>query len=98
MRESEVTLVHLRIIATLACGFGGLGERIGTQEGDALSVRRPAEAGDALLHVGNLLGFAAIEVEDVDLGPRRLVAGSSTTSGDEGDRRAIGRPLWRRFT
>ena len=49
VRETEVALVDLRIVAPLTRGVGRLRQRVDAQEGDALAIGRPAEAGDAFL-------------------------------------------------
>ena len=98
VREAIITLVDLRIVLPLPRRVGGLGQRIDAQEGDALTVRRPAEAGNAFLRVRDLLGLAAIEMEDVDFGSRLLFASGGTARREECDRGSIGRPLRLRFT
>jgi hypothetical protein len=73
----------------LGFGFGRLGG-----EGDALGVGGPFEAVDSLLHLGELLGLAALHGEDVDLALVFWRIGQHAgATGEEGDPMAVGGPL-----
>ena len=98
VREAEVALVDLRVVAPLPRRVGGLREGIDAQEGDPLPVRRPGEAGHALLCIGELLRLTTFEAQQVNLRTWLFVARHRAARRQEGDHRAVRRPLRLRFT
>ena len=95
VREPEVPLEDLRIIAPSGFGFVGLGQRVDGEERDARAVARPLEAADALLGRRQLIRFASLHRQDPDLCFRIW---ARPPSRQESQRAPIGRPLRRVLT
>src|SRR5207302_7796047 len=91
--ETKVALEHFRVVATASLRFVVAAHRIERGERDALPVRRPAVAGDAIAARSQLRRLTAVAAKQPDLRLGRGLAGAGAAGSDEGDGLTIGRPL-----
>ena len=89
-RRLVVLVHHARVVPVLGLLFFRVAARFGCEKCQALAVRRPLEAADGVLPVGEFRGLTAVHRQQVD-----LVA--AIAIGQEGQRATVRRPARRRL-